>query len=355
MAGVYEHHDRERFEVIAIDNGAPDGSPMRRRLEAAFDRIIPIAKVSDNVAAASVRAAEIDILVNLNGYFGTPRMGLFARRASPIQINYLGFPATLGAPCMDYILADPIVIPESERQYYTEAVAWLPGSYQANDCRRAIADTKSARAEQGLPDDAFVFCNFNQSYKLTPDIFAVWLRLLARVEGSVLWLLDGGPLFQGNLRQVAQRHGVAGERLVFAAPLPLAQHLARLGVADLFLDTLPYNAHTTASDSLWAGVPLLTCRGTSFPGRVATSLLMAAGLPELVTETLADYETLALRLATDAPALSVLKQKLAANRATCALFDTARFCRHIEAAYIEMFKRWQAGEAPRSFAVPPIS
>jgi protein O-GlcNAc transferase len=353
MAGLYESHDRERFEVIAIDNGAPDGSAMRRRLEKAFDQFIPIAKLSDAAAAAAVRTAGVDILINLNGYFGAPRMSLFARRPAPVQVNYLGFPATLGASCMDYILADHIVIPEADRRYYTEAVVYLPDSYQANDSRRVIEKGPLTRAEQGLPTDAFVFCNFNQAYKLAPDIFAVWMQLLARIEGSVLWLLDGGPLFRTNLRRAAQQHGIAGDRLVFAAPLPPGEHLARLGLANLALDTLPYNSHTTGSDALWAGVPLLTSRGTSFPGRVGASLLTAAGLPELVSETLAEYEAMALHLATNTSALATLKEKLALNRTGCALFDTTRFCRHIEAAFTAMFKTWQAGEAPRSFAVPP--
>jgi predicted O-linked N-acetylglucosamine transferase (SPINDLY family) len=207
MAGVYEHHDRERFKVVALDNGASDGSAMRQRLEAAFDLVIPIAGLSDAAAAQAIRAAEIDVLVNLNGYFGAPRIGVFARRAAPVQVNYLGFPATLGTACMDYILADRVVIPEDERHHYTEAVAYLPDSYQANDSRRAIAQASPARAQQRLPDDGFVFCNFNQAYKLTPEIFAVWLRLLAQVDGSVLWLLDGGPLFQPAARSARAGRG----------------------------------------------------------------------------------------------------------------------------------------------------
>jgi predicted O-linked N-acetylglucosamine transferase (SPINDLY family) len=353
MAGLYERHDKSRFEIIAIDNGGGDGSPMRRRLEAAFDKVIYINQMSDAEAAARIRAEEIDILVNLNGYFGAPRMGIFARRPAPLQVNYLGFPATLGAPYIDYIIADRVVIPDGEQHFYDEKVVWLPDSYQVNDSRRAIASETPDRASLGLPEDGFVFCNFNQSYKLTPDIFACWMRLLQRVEGSVLWMPAAKAPFEANLARRAQRQGVDPSRIRFASFLPLEQHLARLKQADLFLDGLPYNAHTTASDALWAGLPLITCRGTSFPGRVAASLLQAAGLPELVTESLEDYEKLAVALACDRTRLTFLKQKLADNRLTCPLFDTGRFTKHLESAYATMWQAWKNGEAAKSFAVPP--
>jgi protein O-GlcNAc transferase len=353
MAGLYELHDREKFDVIAIDNGGRDGSAMRRRLEAAFDKVIYITKMSDDEAVNQIRAAEIDILVNLNGYFGAPRMGIFARRAAPIQINYLGFPATLGASYMDYILADRVVIPEEERGFYDEKVVYLPHCYQANDRKRPIAAQVPGRAGLGLPGDGFVFCNFNQSYKITPSVFARWMRILKAVDGSVLWLLKSKPVFETNLSQEAERHGVASPRLVFAASLPPDRHLARLKRADLFLDSLPYNAHTTASDALWAGLPLLTCRGTTFPGRVAASLLGAIGMPELVTESLDDYEALAIRLARNAEAMDELKRKLAQNRLTCPLFDTDLFRKNIETAYTTMWEAWKKGEAPKNFAVAP--
>jgi len=351
MAGLYELHDKARFEIVAIDNGGGDGSALRRRLEAAFDRILFINQLSDSEAADRIRAEEIDILVNLNGYFGAPRMGIFARRPAPIQVNYLGFPATLGAPYMDYIIADKIVIPEGEQRFYDEQVVWLPHSYQVNDSKRAIAEDVPGRAALGLPDNSFVFCNFNQSYKLTPDIFACWMRLLKQVDQSVLWLLKAKPPFEANLAKEAKRHGVDPSRLRFAPSLPLEQHLARLKQADLFLDSLPYNAHTTASDALWAGLPLITCRGTAFPGRVAASLLSAAGLPELVTENLEAYERLALRLARDAGMLADVKQKLADNRLRCPLFDTDLFRKDLESAYLTMWQAWQKGEAPKGFVV----
>ncbi len=351
MAELYELHDRTRFEVIAIDNGGGDGSPMRRRLESAFDKLVYINQMTDDEAANRIRAIEIDILVNLNGYFGAPRMGVFARRSAPVQVNYLGFPATLGAPYMDYIIADRVVIPEGNQNFYDEQVVWLPHSYQVNDRKRAVAPDMSSRAALGLPDDGFVFCNFNQSYKITPDVFAGWMRILRAVHGSVLWLLDARPPFQENLAQEAARHGIGQERLIFAPSLPYEWHLARLKQGDLFLDSLPYNAHTTASDALWAGLPLLTCKGTSFPGRVAASLLYAMGMPELVTETMADYEKLAIHLGRDANVLAAFKRRLADNRLATPLFDTEQFRINLECAYTTMWRTWKSGHAPSRFAV----
>ena len=351
MAGVYECHDKDRFQIMAFDNGWNDKSPMRKRLEAAFDKFHDISRLSDQDAAKKIAAEEVDILVNLNGYFGDHRMGVFAHRPAPVQVNYLGFPATLGAPYIDYILADRIVIPEAERQFYTEQVVWLPNSYQANDSRRAIAQDIPARPQCGLPAQGFVFCNFNASYKLTPASFAGWMRILKQTPGSVLWLLEGIPQFSDHLRRAAEAEGIAGARLVFAPVTGLAPHLARLGLADLFLDALPYNAHTTASDALWAGVPLITCRGTAFPGRVAASLLNAIGLPELITENSAAYEALAVKLAGEPTLIGSLRRKLAQQRGCTALFDTARFTRHLESAYETM--QASRDRPARSFAVTP--
>lgn len=350
-AGLYEAHDRAAFEIVAFDNGESDQSAMRARLEAAFDQFIPISRLTDREAAECIRDQEIDILVNLNGYFGRHRMGVFALKPAPIQVNFLGFPGTLGAPYMDYILADRIVIPKDECQFYAEQVVWLPDCYQVNDTKRAIAAHRPARTEQGLPEKAFVFCNFNQGYKLTPQIFAIWMRLLKDTEGSVLWLMASSDEFFHHLRQEAERLGVAGDRLVFAKASPLDRHLARASLADLVLDTLPYNAHTTASDALWAGVPLLTCRGRTFAGRVAASLLTAIGMPELIAEDLSAYEALALKLAREPQALGACREKLAQNRMTYPLFDTDRFRRHIEAAYRRMWEIAERGEASRSFHI----
>ena len=352
MAGLYEQHDKSRFELFAFSTGTANDH-IRTRAQASFDRFIDITPLSDAAAAERIRREGIDILVTLNGYFGSERLGIFAHRPAPVQVSYMGFPATLGLPYIDYILADRIVIPETERAFYDEQVVWLPETYWVNDSRRDIAGETPARAACGLPDDAFVFCNFNSSYKLTPDTFAGWMRILAQAPGSVLWLLAGNnPAYEGNLRRQAQAAGIDPQRLIFAAPVSSAQHLARLKCADLSLDNLPYNAHTTAADVLWAGVPIITCTGSTWPGRVAASLLTAIGLEELICTMAADYEALAVALARSPDRLNAVTQKLAANRLTTPLFDTARFARHMEAAYAEMMARYLSGEAPAHFAVP---
>jgi len=340
MAGLYERHDRSRFDVIAVDNGSADASAMTARLKRTFDAWLDIGGLTDEEAAEKIRAAGIDILVNLNGWFGKHRMGVFARRPAPVQVNYLGFPGTLGAPYMDYIIADDVVIPPGEERFYDEKVVRLAGSYQVNDDRgRPIGDIPS-RAEAGLPPQGFVFCNFNQAYKLTPDTFALWMRILKQVDGSVMWLLDEVAPFAENIARHAREQDVAPERILFAPHLPPEQHLARLSLAGLFLDGLPYNAHTTASDALWAGVPVLAQIGTAFPGRVAASLLRAAGLPDLVTENAGAFERLAVSLATDLTALAAVKKRLTRN---CPLFDTDFFRHQIEAAYEKMWQTWLAG------------
>jgi predicted O-linked N-acetylglucosamine transferase (SPINDLY family) len=350
-AGLYEAHDRSRLEVIAIDNGQDDGSPMRQRLMAAFDQVIPIAGLSEREAAKVVADAGIHVLVNLNGYFGNMRMGLFTARPAPIQVNYLGFPGTLGSSAMDYIIADHIVIPDGDRAFFDEAVVRLPGSYQINDNRRS-RPAPASRVAHGLPESGFVFCNFNFNYKIAPGLFAVWMRLLMAVPGSVLWLLSEDALFADNLRKAAAARGVDPQRLVFAAVVSQDEHLARLALADLVLDTLPYNAHTTGSDALWMGVPLLTCRGKAFAGRVAASLLTATGLPELITDDLAAYEALALRLARAPGELAGLRTRLTKARTAAPLFDTVRTTRYLEAAYDGMIAQALRGETPSAFDVP---
>jgi predicted O-linked N-acetylglucosamine transferase (SPINDLY family) len=348
MAGLYERHDRTRFEVIAVDNASADASAMSARLKKAFDSWIDIGGLTAQDASQRVRDAGIDILVNLNGYFGKHRMDVFAQRPAPVQVNYLGFPGTMGAPYMDYIIADDTVIPDGEQRFYDEAVVTLPGCYQINDDHGRPIAPRPSRQDAELPDKGFVFCNFNQSYKLTPELFAGWMQILKQVDGSVLWLLDAVAPFAENIRRHASAHGVAGERILFAPDRSPAQHLARMQLADLFLDGLPYNAHTTGSDALWAGVPLVTRLGQAFPGRVAASLLKAAGLPELITQTQQDYEALAVRLARDPAALAAIRQKLTRD---CPLFDTDLFRRTIEAAYEKMWQAWLAGENPKAFTV----
>jgi predicted O-linked N-acetylglucosamine transferase (SPINDLY family) len=346
LVGLLEQHDREQFEIFAVDNGFDDGSETRRRIEAAVHGFIDIANLNDPQAVTAIRQHRIDILVNLNGYFGDGRSGVFARRAAPIQVNYLGFPGTLGASYMDYIIADRHVLPEAHRQFYSEKVAWLPNCYQANDDRKAIAARIFTREECGLPADGFVFCCFNNAYKMTPGMFDRWMRILARVEGSVLWLLEDSAAAAANLRREAAIRGVAADRLVFAARMPVPDHLARHRVADLFLDTLPYNAHTTASDALWAGLPLLTCVGETFAGRVAASLLRNLDLTELISTTPEDYERLAIVLAGDPVRLAAIRQKLSNNRLVEPAFNTALFARHIESVLHVMVEKNRAGLSP---------
>jgi protein O-GlcNAc transferase len=345
MAGVFENHTKSMFDTTAISIGPRVSSPMRRRLEGAFENFVDAGRLSDEGVAAKIRTAEIDILVDLMGFTRNSRTNIFAHRAAPIQVNYLGYPGTMGASYIDYIIADPTVIPQSHQNNYAEKIVYLPHSYMPHDAdSRVISDRVFERGECGLPERGFVFCGFNNSYKLNPDLFRIWMRLLRAVEGSVLWLSEANPLAADNLRKQAANQGVGPERLVFAKRLPdLGDHLARQTLADLFLDTLPYNAHATASDALWVGLPVLTRIGEAFPGRVAASLLNAINLPELITASSDEYERLAVDLAMHPERLAAIRQKLAANRLASPLFDTARFTRHIEAAYIAMYERYTSG------------
>ena len=343
MAGMFECHDKSRFEITAIACGPDDNSDMRKRLKESFERFIEAKTYSDDQLANLLKELEIDILVDLAGFTADARTSIFAKRPAPIQVNYLGYPGTMGAPYIDYLVADPIVIPESQREFYSEKLVILPNSYQVNDAKRSIADRAFTRTELGLPAMGFVFCCFNNNYKVTPRIFECWMRILKQVDGSVLWLLEDNAKAASNLKKEAVARGVHAERLVFAKRMPLPDHLARHCLADLFLDTLPCNAHTTASDALWAGLPVLTCLGETFAGRVAASLLNAIGLSELITTTLEAYEPMAIELATHPEKLAIIKRKLAENRLTTALFDTKLFTKHIEAAYTAMYERHRGG------------
>ena len=354
IAELFELHDKSRFELFAFDNGFDDGSELRQRINSAFDSIVDISRLGDAQAALEIKKNEIDILINLNGFFGEARTDVFSYRPAPIQINYLGFPGTMGASYIDYIIADPCVIPPAQEGCYVEKVAYLPDTYQVNDTKRRIADREPTHSEAMLPEKGFVFCCFNNSYKITPEVFDVWMRILKKVDGSILWLVEDNADASRNLGNEAKRRGIDPKRLVFAPRLNLPEHLARLHLADLFLDTVPYNAHTTASDALWAGLPVLTCLGSTFPGRVGASLLKAVGVPELIAHSLEDYELLAVRLAQEAVLLKRLRVKLAQNRMSYPLFDTKRFARHIEAAYTTIWERHQRGEPPVSFSVASL-
>lgn len=351
LAGTFEHHDRRQFETIAISLLPPEQSAMGARVQAAFDRFVDVGRRSDREIAALMRELEVDVAVDLMGYTHKARPGVFAYRAAPVQVTYLGYPGTLGARCIDYILADEFVIPREAARHYTEQVVYLPECYQANDDRCAIG-AKPTRAEAGLPEEGLVLCSFNNSYKLNPPVFDIWMRLLLGAPGSVLWLVSDRDDTRENLLREAAARGVDGRRLVFAGRLPYAQHLGRLGLADLFLDTLPYNAGTTASDALRMGVPVITCAGEAFAARMAASLLRTVGLPELITYSLEEYERKALEVARHPQQLAALRSRLAANLTRSPLFDTARFCRHVESAYLTMHERAIRGEPPASFAVP---
>jgi protein O-GlcNAc transferase len=353
LAELIELHDRERFEVIGVSFGADDGSDIRRRMADSFDTFHDVREWADRDIAAKLRELEVDIAVDLKGHTQDSRPEVLAHRPAPIQVGYLGYPGTIGADFLDYVLADETVAPFDHALFYSEKIVQLPDCYQVNDRRRAIAATTPTRQEAGLPESGFVFCCFNNNYKITQPVFEAWMRLLAKVPGSVLWLLRDNPGAERNLRDEAEKRGVDPARLVFAGRAKLEDHLARHRLADLFLDTLPDNAHTTASDALWTGLPVVTCQGNAFAGRVAASLLKAIGLPELVTHNLGDYEALALRLATDAAMLQRVRETLAGNRLSHPLFDTDRFRRGIEAAYTRMWQTWQRGEAAQAFRVDP--
>jgi predicted O-linked N-acetylglucosamine transferase (SPINDLY family) len=353
MAGVLEQHDRTRFETIAVSLRTEELTPMGQRVKRACDRFVDVSRLSDAQIATRLREWEVDIVVDLVGFTEGVRTGILAQRPVPLQVNYLGFPATMGTAYIDYILADEFVIPAAQRVHYAEQVVYLPECFQANDDRRAIEHTLS-RAQCGLPDSAAVLCCFNNSFKLSPGVFEIWLRLLQAVPDSVLWLLGDTEAVQRNLRAYASAHGLSADRLVFAPRLPYAQHLGRMSLADLFLDTLPFNAGTTASDALWAGVPVLTCTGEAFAARMAGSLLTAVGLPQLITHSLPEYEQRAMELLQRPELLADLRATLARHRNTHPLFNTSRFCRHLESAYLTMWQQYQRGEQPEGFTVAPL-
>jgi predicted O-linked N-acetylglucosamine transferase (SPINDLY family) len=351
IVGALERHDRERFETYGIALSPGEPGPTGMRVAAAFDRFIDVSAMTDAATAELMRDLEIDIAVDLNGYTQGSRPQIFAHGAAPIQVSYLGYPGTMGAPFMDYLLADDFVIPPEQRRHYSEAVVCMPDCFQANDDRRVISGRIFTRSDVGLAEDAFVFCCLNNTHKINPPLFGLWMRLLAQLPQSVLWLLGPDIATRDNLCREAANRGIDPQRLVFAGRLPYAEHLARLKLADLFLDTVPFNAGTTASDALWAGVPVLTLSGEAFAARMAGSLLRAAGMQELITFCAADYENKALELARSPQALKRLRSHLAQNRGSLPLFDTARFTAHLEAAYDEMWMRLERGESPAGFSV----
>jgi protein O-GlcNAc transferase len=354
MAGVFEAHDRARQETIALSFGLDEGSAMRRRLECSFDRFVELQGMAAEPIAKRIHGLGIDVLVDLNGYIANARPELVMARAAPVQCHYLAFPGTLGSPAIDYQIVDPVIAPPGSETQFAEAIVRLPACYQPNDTRREVAAERPSRAACGLPERGVVLASFNNTLKLSPDVFGIWMRVLAAVPDSVLWLYADNETAHGNIRRAAASAGIAPERIVLARYASAAEHMARLANADLLLDCFPYGAHTTASDALWMGVPVLTQAGCSFASRVGASLVTAAGVPELIATSSVEYETRAIALGSDPGRLDALKARIAAQRSTCALFDTAGIARHLEAAYAEMWRRWSAGERPASFDVSAL-
>jgi predicted O-linked N-acetylglucosamine transferase (SPINDLY family) len=351
-AEIFELHDRERFEVFLLSYGPDDRSAMRKRLEAAGDRFVDLAPLSDEAAAQRIHDERIQILIDLKGYTAGDRPWIAARRPAPIQVNWLGYPGSMGADWIDYLIADHVLIPKEHEADYSERIVRLPHCYQPNDRKRPGGGGGSTRSDCGLSETAFVFANFNQSYKIMPDVFAVWMRLLNRMPESVLWLLEEHPWAKDNLRNEALRHRVSAERLVFAPIRPLAEHLSRYALADLVLDTFPYTSHTTGSDALWAGCPIVTLIGETFASRVAASLLENVGLGRLVTRSPTEYEALAFELAHDRRRLEAIRQELRSGRNTLPLFDSPRTTRALESAYLRMWRQYVDAGVPRGFDVP---
>ncbi len=354
MTGILARHDRRHFEIYAYSYGPPDDGPERRSFIEASDHFIDIQNMTDVEAANRIRSDGIDILIDRKGYTFGHRLGIFSRRAAPIQVNYLAFGGTMGVDFIDYAVVDAFVVPPDQQRFYTERLVYLPDTYQPNSVR-PVSDVAPLRVECGLPDGAFVFCCFNQTYKITPSSFDVWMRILLRTPGSVLWLLQPDQETARNLRREAASRGVDPARLAFAPKAPLQEHLARHRHADLFLDTFVVNALTTASDALHMGVPVITCPGETFVARGAGSILRALEMPELIVDNLQEYEELAVELAADPVRFRTIREKIELKKKTAPLFDTERYARHLDAAYLEMWRLHQAGERPKSFSISPIN
>jgi len=353
MAELFELHDKKIFEIYGFSFGPNQSDEMRERVVSSFDRFIDVTQLSDSKIAALSREYAIDIAIDLKGYTRYSRPQIFAARAAPIQINYLGYPGTMGTQHLDYLIADHKIIPPDARDSYTEKIVYLPNSYQINDSNRQKSNRTFSREEVNLPAKGFVFCCFNNNWKILPDVFECWMRILKSVEHSVLWLYQENPIAAKNLRREARLKDIDPKRIIFAETCRHAEHLARYALADLFLDTFPYNAHTTGSDALWSGVPILTIQGRSFPSRVGSSLLESMGLSELITYTLEEYESAAIELALDSQKFNFFKTKVIENRSTTLLFNARLTVKNIESAYQTVYNRYQAGEAPDHVFVNP--
>ena len=340
IAELIELHDKSKFEIFGFSFGPDQDDKMRKRISKAFDQFIDVNLKSDKEVAQLSRDLKIDIAVDLKGFTQFSRFGIFVERCAPIQVNYLGHPGTLGADCIDYIIADKVLIPQKNQKDYSEKIIYLPHCYQVNDSNKKISDKVFTKKELGLPEDGFVFCCFNQSYKITPYVFDIWTRLLKRIDGSVLWLIKDSDIGVNNLKKEAQKRGVEPDRIIFADKISNAEHLARHRLADLFIDTFPYTAHTTCSDALWSSLPVVTRIGQSFVSRVSASLLTAIGLSELITKKEKEYEELAFKIANNKSLLNEIKKKLNKNKLIKPLFNTKLFTKNIESAFIIMHERY---------------
>ena len=342
LANLFEQHDKTKFELIAFSFGSGKNDEIRNRISSSFDKFIDVNLKSDKEIFQLSRDLKIDIAVDLMGFTQNSRFNIFIQRCAPIQVNYLGYPGTSGANCIDYLIADKILIPKENQKYFSEKIVYMPDSYQVNDSKRKISDKVFTKKELNLPEDGFVFCCFNQSYKITPYVYDIWMKLLKRVDGSVLWLIKDSDIGSHNLKKEAQKRGVEPDRIIFAEKMSNSEHLARHRLADLFIDTFPYTAHTTCSDALWSGLPVITKMGESFVSRVSASLLTAIGLPELITKTEKDYEELTFKIARDKSLLNEIKKKLNKNRAIKPLFNTKLFTKNIESAFQIMHERYHS-------------
>jgi predicted O-linked N-acetylglucosamine transferase (SPINDLY family) len=346
MAELFERHDKKKFELIAFSFGPDKKDEWRQRVLLCFDQFVDVRLKSDQEISLLARKMEIDIAIDLKGFTRNCRPNIFAEGSAPIQVSYLGYPCTMAADYIDYLIADSILIPEEKQQHYSEKIVYMPNSYQVNVSKRNISETSLMRHEFGLPNTGFVFCCFNNNYKITPTTFAGWMRILKAVKNSVLWLIESNKAASKNLKKEAKKFGINEDRLVFATYTTVEEHLNRIKLADLFIDTLPCNAHTTTSDALRMRLPVLTCIGSSFASRVAASLLNAVNLPELITNTQEQYESFAIKLAMHPEKLNTIKEKLIKNLPTAALYDTQLFVRHLESAYLSMYDRYQKGLNP---------
>ena len=342
LVRLFELHDRSKFEIIAFSFGPEKNDNISKRVKDAFDQFIKVNSKTDKEVAGLSRELKIDIAIDLMCYTANNRIGIFSERCAPIQINYLGYPGTSGANFIDYLIADKILIPKKYQKYYSEKIIYLPNTYQVRDSTQKISNKIYSRKDFGLPEKSFVFCCFNQNYKITPSVYDIWMRLLKKIDRSVLWLIKDSDIGAKNLKKEANIRGIEPNRIIFAEKIPLSEHLARHKLADLFIDTFPYTAHTTCSDALWSGLPVITRVGKSFASRVGASILNAIGLEELITKTEKEYEYLATQLATKSEFLNKINKKLEKNKIKKPLFNTKLYTSHIEKAYIKIYKNYQS-------------